>query len=362
MTVELNAGSKPGYFVSLRVAWKTTAGMLQSYPMAHNEKETFRLERCPGCAALVRPGQSFCPSCGAQMRGNEIQVHGTSADEVERVATALYQKVTENEKAQKETARAMPDASQTVTRNNTPGFLDAIIIILVSSATVIFLLWATSRTLNINAFESLPAWLEKAYNAIWASVVAGTAGIGLAIVNVFTRKPEHPRPNYLLLIGITTVGMIALIFFMPRLFAQRSDNDHQDVEAHLVSGGFPPTVPGAQLPGTQCGQTAMVFSDSDVTAKVDEFKEVRWDASYLCRRQGLAGPASGKIEWGTPYGEYSRLPGAAPAYGLWGTMRFKYFRPGRYTVNVDVNASCIDVNMPPNPCTARGQFDVTVSR
>jgi len=140
------------------------------------------------------------------------------------------------------------------------------------------------------------------------------------------------------------------------------DGDHHDVEGHLVSGGFSPTVPGPQLPGTQCGQTSIVFSEPELTANIDEFKEVRWDASYLCRRQGLAGPASGKVEWGTPYGDYSRLPGAAPAYGLWGTMKFEYFRPGRYTVNMDVNASCIDANMPPNPCTARGQFDVTVSR
>ena len=53
-------------------------------------------------------------------------------------------------------------------------------ITLVSGAIVIFLLWATSRTLGINAFEHLPDWLEKAYNAVWTSAVAGTAGIGLA--------------------------------------------------------------------------------------------------------------------------------------------------------------------------------------
>jgi hypothetical protein len=313
------------------------------------------------CLAALSANQTVCPSCGVVLRGNEVHVQGTNAAEVQTVATALYQKVAESHKAQQEAARTMADSSQAAKRSSAPGFLDSIIIILVSAAIVIFLLWATSRTMGINVMENLPAWLEKAYNAVWTSVAAGTAGIGLAIVNLFKRKTEDPRPNYLLLIGITTVSMILLILFMPKLFAQR-EGDHHYMEGHLVSGGFAPTVPGPQLPGTQCGQTVIYFSEPELTAKVDQFTEVHWDASYLCRRQGLAGPASGKVEWGTPYGEYSRLPGAAPAYGLWGTMKFKYFQPGRYTVNMDVNASCIDVNMPPNPCTARGQFDVSVLR
>jgi hypothetical protein len=47
----------------------------------------------------------------------------------------------------------------------------------------------------------------------------------------------------------------------------------------------------------------------------DEFKEVRWDASYLCRKQGLAGPASGRVEWGNPYGEYKPGSGVKPHSG-----------------------------------------------
>jgi hypothetical protein len=122
-------------------------------------------------------------------------------------------------------------------QSNTPGFLDSIIILLVSAALVIFLLWATSRTIGISAFENLPDWLQKSYNAIWTSVATGATGIGLAIVKVLTRKPEDPRPNYLLLIGITTVAMVALIFILPRTFKQRDDkrvNDHPPKKPNCV--------------------------------------------------------------------------------------------------------------------------------
>jgi hypothetical protein len=40
-----------------------------------------------------------------------------------------------------------------------------------------------------------------------------------------------------------------------------------------------------------------------VTVKVDEWTEVRWDASYICRRQGIAGPVNGTVTWGTGDGK-----------------------------------------------------------
>jgi hypothetical protein len=114
-----------------------------------------------------------------------------------------------------------------MTRNesqtSSPGFLDSIIIILVSSALVLFLLWVTSRVRGIDAFEHLPGWLSESYHAIWTSIATGTAGIGLAIVKVLTRKPQDRRPNYLLLIGITTVVMVIFIFILPKAFKQRED-------------------------------------------------------------------------------------------------------------------------------------------
>jgi hypothetical protein len=109
---------------------------------------------------------------------------------------------------------------------NPPGFLDSIIIILASAALVIFLLWAASRTIGVEAFENLPGWLRESYHAVWTSIVTGAAGIGLAILKVLTRKPEDPRPNYLLVIGITTVVMLVLISILPKLFKQRDDGKH----------------------------------------------------------------------------------------------------------------------------------------
>jgi hypothetical protein len=239
---------------------------------------------CPYClAGKIEPGQSFCPSCGAHIDGTRIDVQGINAQEVEQVAKALHAQV---RKATK--------------KSSAPGFLDSIIIILVSGAIVIFLLWATSRTLGINAFEHLPDWLEKAYNAVWTSAVAGTAGIGLAIVKTFTKKPDDPRPNFLLMIGITTITMLLLIFFMPRLFAQQLKSGH-DGEAHLVSGGFDKPIIGPQLSGTRCGQTTIEFAKQEVEAKANEFTDFRWNAAYICRYQGTAGPATGGVNWNTAY-------------------------------------------------------------
>jgi|ERR1035437_3078641 hypothetical protein len=241
--------------------------------------------------------------------------------------------------------------------SSAPGFLDSIIIILVSAALVLFLLWATSRTQRIPVFEQLPDWLKSSYNAVWTSAVSGATGIGLAIVKVFTRKPDDPRPNYLLWIMVVTVILLILIFLLPKVFAQPNRNY---VEAKVVSGGFKPWVPGSQSPGTQCGQPTIVFSDANVDAKVEEWKDVKWDVSYICRRQGLGG-TDGTVKWDTPDRDISKVPIAAPEYGLWGTMTFRYLQPGHYTVSMDVNTSCLDINMPPNPCRSHGEFQVNVS-
>jgi hypothetical protein len=241
--------------------------------------------------------------------------------------------------------------------SDAPGFLDSIIIILVAAALVLFLLWATSRTQHITAFEQLPDWLKDSYHAVWTSAASGATGIGLAIVRVFTRKPEDPRPNYLLWIMVVTVFVLILIFFLPRVFAQP---ERKYVEAKVVSGGFKPWIPGSQLHGTECGQPTIVFSDANVDANVEEWKDVRWDASYICRRQGLGG-TDGSIKWDTPNRDTSKVPIVAPEYGLWGTMTFRYFQPGHYTVSVDVSTSCLDINVPPNPCRSHGEFQVNVS-
>lgn len=102
-----------------------------------------------------------------------------------------------------------------------PGFLDSIIILLVSAALVLFLLWAASETLGINAFQHLPAWLEESYHAVWTSVATGATGIGLAIIKVFRQRTGEAAPHYLLYIMGTTILMLVAIGFLPLLFRGR---------------------------------------------------------------------------------------------------------------------------------------------
>lgn len=248
------------------------------------------------------------------------------------------------------------------------GLIDSVIIILISAAVDIFLLWAASQTMGIDTFEHLPSWLERAYNALWTSAATGTAGVGLAIVKALRRKADERPPNYLLLIVGTSITFLILITGLPRLWPSKVGGGSQGtayVEAHLISGGG--VTPGfmgglPQLPGNLCGQTSINFSEADIHVRVGEWKDVNWDASYICRRQGIAGAVDGSVAWGTPSRDASTLPGAAPAYGEWGKMTFKYLQPGRYTVTMDMTANCIDVGLPPNPCRAHGQFDVTVNQ
>ncbi len=101
---------------------------------------------------------------------------------------------------------------------SSPDFLDSLIVLLVSVGLALFLLWATSRTQRIVAFEDLPQWLHDFFSSIWTSIAAGSAGIGLAVVKALKRNPTGSRPNYMLWILGTTVIILLLIFLLPRMF------------------------------------------------------------------------------------------------------------------------------------------------
>jgi len=101
--------------------------------------------------------------------------------------------------------------------DSAPGFLDSSIILLMSAALVLFLLWTTSRTIGVDSFENLPSWLSRSSNAIWTSFVSGSLGICL----VFAKAKLHrydSHSNYLVLIAITTVIMLVLIYVLPLVF------------------------------------------------------------------------------------------------------------------------------------------------
>jgi hypothetical protein len=263
--------------------------------------------------------------------------------------------------------------------STSPGFLDSIIILLVSAALVIFLLWATSRTQGLgDTFEHLPDWLRDSYRAIWASVVTGATGIGLLIVKGFKEK-GNPRPNYLLYILGTTVLLLLLIFFLPKVF-RRPDDLKTYVETDLNAGGFEPSFMNhaPQMPGSRCGQDRILFtpgkldvpssapnsfSGGMVKATVGQWNSVQWDASYICRRQGIKGGVDGKVFWDTPNHDFNRLPTDDVSFGEWGTLKFKYLVPGRYTVKMDLSTTCrADSGEPDNECRAAGEFDVQITK
>ncbi len=243
-----------------------------------------------------------------------------------------------------------------------PGFVDSLIIIFVSAALVIFLLWATARTLGLETFEHLPSWLQDSYKAMWTSIAAGTAGIGLAVFKVLTRKEDDPRPNYLLLIAITTASLIGLISILPKIF--RSEATTHYVERKYIPGATrSEMLASPQMPGNVCGQNTTYISGSDIDLKVGEWHRFSWDASYICRKQAVGGAITGQIFWGTPSHDADRLPtadGTVPAE--LGTVEFRYLRPGHYTVNVEVYATCIDLGKPPNSCKSSNMVGVDVTK
>lgn len=95
-----------------------------------------------------------------------------------------------------------------------PDFIDTLIIIFVSAAAIIFIFWISSQTLNLENFITVPEFIRDSFKAIWSSIAAGATGIGLAAYKAFTRTASQPRPNYLLLIGATTLSILILIFVM----------------------------------------------------------------------------------------------------------------------------------------------------
>lgn len=101
------------------------------------------------------------------------------------------------------------------------GFLDTFIVILISSAVVIFLLWAATRTAGLNSFEILPNFLAESYRAIWISLVSGASGIGLAIIKVLSPKKSGPLPNYFMYVLGTTIGMLTLIVLLRIILAPK---------------------------------------------------------------------------------------------------------------------------------------------
>jgi hypothetical protein len=87
--------------------------------------------------------------------------------------------------------------------------LDAILIVFVSAAIVIFLLWSSSRFLDQENFERLPNFITDTYSAIWALGITGGAGLGGAIIKHIFEKNKNGL-DYLRLVFFT----VSIILFL----------------------------------------------------------------------------------------------------------------------------------------------------
>lgn len=95
-------------------------------------------------------------------------------------------------------------------RKSAPDLVSSLVVILISAAITIFVFWISSQYLGQTNFSRLPDFITGVYKGLWSSVVTGATGIGLAIVRALTTRGS-PQPNYLKLIGITTVCFLVPI-------------------------------------------------------------------------------------------------------------------------------------------------------
>jgi hypothetical protein len=87
--------------------------------------------------------------------------------------------------------------------------IDTILVLALSSAVVIFLLWISSRFLEKETFERLPGFVTDFYSALWAAGIAGSVGIGGAIVKHILEK-QKPDIDYLRSTFLTVFGLLAI--------------------------------------------------------------------------------------------------------------------------------------------------------
>lgn len=123
----------------------------------------------------------------------------------------------------KTTAASSEDHGSEV-QKSTPDLAETFIILLISAAISIFLLWVSAQSLGRETFSHLPDWIVGTYKGIWTSVGAGAAGVGLAIAKAFNSK-SRSHPHYLKYIGVTTACIlvpIALVAAVPYIFPQIS--------------------------------------------------------------------------------------------------------------------------------------------
>ncbi len=127
----------------------------------------------------------------------------------------------------------------------TPDLTSSLVVLLVSTAIVIFIFWIASQFLQVPSFQKLPDFISGTYKGFWSTAVTGGAGIGLAIVRAFTHRNE-PHPDYLnLILKVTAVLLAAviLIIFLPAMAPKPGPVQQPAPTPGSSGGGLPLPAP-----------------------------------------------------------------------------------------------------------------------
>jgi hypothetical protein len=119
------------------------------------------------------------------------------------------------------------------------------------------------------------------------------------------------------------------------------------VESTLTAGGFTPPNLGPQIPGCECGPSTIAINPLTTDLKTGEWGQFTWDSHWICQGQGLRNN-DGNVSWDAR--TVDKLPDS------YGTAKFRFRKPGAYSVNLDYSAVCLDRNNGGSHCWPGGNF------
>jgi hypothetical protein len=109
--------------------------------------------------------------------------------------------------------RAVPAGILSNLSRNPPTLIDALIIIFISAALLLFIFWLATVLGNFPVLQTLPDFIGGAFKSIWTSATSATAGIGLAIYRALTSNSKE-RPHYIGWILITSAVLVAIVYVL----------------------------------------------------------------------------------------------------------------------------------------------------
>ena len=104
------------------------------------------------------------------------------------------------------------------------GLLDTVVVLFISSALVLFVLWLGATFAGKSILDKLPDWLSKGISSVWTWLTTGAvAGAALRYRLRQGVQTHQKLPNYPLAIAATTVGMICLVLSVGRFVPDGGD-------------------------------------------------------------------------------------------------------------------------------------------